>query len=77
MRIRRWRCWPIESPQERELLGTFRYSRNLAVLHTDDEFHAEAAGGMVELELRWLPECHARRRLRDLLDEPPAKHRER
>ena len=26
------------SPNERELLGAFRYSRNLAVLHTDESF---------------------------------------
>ena len=46
------------SPQEGDLLSTFRYSRNLAVLHTDDSFMPKRRTAVVELELRWFPECH-------------------
>ena len=38
------------SDEERLLLGSFRYSRNEAVLHTDDKRHAAAALRLVELE---------------------------
>ena len=41
------------------------------------QLHAEATGGVVKLELYRLSQCRARRRLRDLLDEPPAEHRKR
>ena len=33
---RRWRCVAEPTEDERALLGAFRYSRNLAVLHTDE-----------------------------------------
>ena len=56
----------------------FRYSRNLAVLHTDETLHAEATGRLVELELyRFSNDTRPRWRLRDVLDEPAAEHRER
>ena len=41
------------------------------------QLHAEAARGLVKLELYRLTRHREQWRLRDLLDEPPAEHRER
>ena len=62
------------SAGEQNLLGAFRYSRNLAVLAYRRKLHAEATCGVVKLELYRFPGCRKRWRLRDLLDEPPAEH---
>ena len=59
---------------ETELLGAFRYSRNLAVLHLGRELHAAASRGLVELELYRLTRWVRRPRRRHLLDEPAAGH---
>ena len=72
--IRRLAALADPTSDETELLGAFRYSRNLAVLHSDAEFHAAAPRGLVELELYRLARWIRRQRRRHLLDEPAARH---
>src|SRR5665213_1233585 len=58
---------------ERTILSSFRYSRNLAVLHSDESLMPKR--GVVELELHRRPQDHRQYwRYRHLLDEPSAKY---
>ena len=60
------------SAAERDILGAFRYSRNLAVAAYGRKPDAEAARRVVELELYRHPQRGPGRDLRDLLDESAA-----
>ena len=70
-------CLADPSSGERDLLGAFRYSRNLAVLHTDESFMPKRRSVWSSWNYIGSRDTVRRWRLRDLLDEPPAEHRER
>ena len=65
------------STAERDLLGAFRYSRNLAVLHTDESFMPKRRAVWSSWNYIGSRDAVRGRCLRDLLDEPPAEHRKR
>ena len=62
------------SAAEQDLLGAFRYSRNLAVLHTDASFMPKRRAVWSSWNYIGLEGRSQGRRLRNLLDESPAEY---
>ncbi len=63
------------SPEERQALGAFRYSRNIAVLHSDASLMPKRKSVWSSWNYLGARTDRGRRALRHLLDEPPARNR--